>query len=441
MTASKRGTSARRSTGSRSTQRGTSRRTSATTARPRQAIASRKTATTSSRRTAATTRPKSAHRKTSTQRKASSTRQSPKRRVGMRSIPFIILTSIVVCLSLLGLTMVLSASSVTSLTTTGSPWGEFTSQAVWLGLGAVVLVVAMLIDYSFLRRFTVPALGIAFVLLALVLVPSFGVSVNGAQRWLRLGPVQFQPSEVAKLALVLFAADNLARSKQVDIHRSLKPIMAVLAVFGALILLQPNLGTTIILFTIGIAALFASGVRLSAIAAIGAMSAVGASLLAYLAPYRRDRLLAFVDPWNDPLDEGWQTIQSLVSVANGGVTGVGIGESRGKYGFLPEAHNDFVFAVTAEEFGLVGATIVVLGYVAFGLTALVVARRADRFGAILVIGVTSWILVQAFINIGAVLGVLPITGVPLPFMSAGGTSLITTLAGVGLVLNVARKNK
>ena len=152
-------------------------------------------------------------------------------------------------------------------------------------------------------------------------------------------------------------------------------------------------------------------------------------------------MLAFIDPWNDPLDEGWQTIQSLVSVANGGVTGVGIGESRGKFGFLPEAHNDFVFAVTAEEFGLVGATTVVLGYVVFGITALMVARKADRFGALLVIGVTSWILVQAFINIGAVLGVLPITGVPLPFMSPGGTSLITTMAGVGLVLNVARKNR
>ncbi len=399
-----------------------------TAARPRRATAS-KTSTNKSRST---------QQRSTTAKRAARTRA--KRRTGAGSIPFIVLSSIVVCLSLLGLTMVLSASSVTSLTSTGSPWGEFTSQAMWLGLGTGVLVVAALVDYRLLRKFTIPALVIAFVLLVLVLIPSLGVTVNGAQRWLRLGPIQFQPSEVAKLALVLFAADNLARSKKVDIDRSLKPIMAVLSVFGALILLQPNLGTTIILFVIGIAALFASGVRLSAIAFIGAVSAIGAGLLAYLAPYRRDRLLAFIDPWNDPLDEGWQTIQSLVSVANGGVTGVGIGESRGKYGFLPEAHNDFVFAVTAEEFGLVGASIVVLGYVAFGITALVVAHRADRFGALLVIGVTAWILVQAFINIGAVLGVLPITGVPLPFMSAGGTSLITTLAGVGLVLNVARKN-
>ena len=138
------------------------------------------------------------------------------------------------------------------------------------------------------------------------------------------------------------------------------------------------------------------------------------------------------------MGDGWQTIQSLVSVANGGVTGVGIGESRGKFGFLPEAHNDFVFAVTAEEFGLVGAATVVFGYVLFGLVALVVARRADRFGALLVVGIASWIVAQAFINIGSVLGVMPITGVPLPFMSAGGTSLVVTLGAVGVMLNVAR---
>ena len=161
-------------------------------------------------------------------------------------------------------------------------------------------------------------------------------------------------------------------------------------------------------------------------------------MLAYLASYRRKRLFAFLDPWEDPLGDGYQTIQSLVSVANGGVRGVGIGASRGKFGFLPEAHNDFVFAVTAEEFGLVGAGIVVLAYVVFGLMALVVARQADRFGALLVIGITTWVLVQAFINIGAVLGVMPITGVPLPFISAGGTSLVTTMTGVGVILSVAR---
>jgi cell division protein FtsW len=383
---------------------------------------------TSSRKTPSRTRP--AH--------AQHTKSSAAKRRQAGSTPFIMLLGIVVCFSLLGLTMVLSASSVTSLTRTGSPWGEFTSQTMWLGIGVLACAATTLIDHRLLRRLTVPALIASFVLLVMVLLPWFGVSVNGAQRWMRLGPLQFQPSEIAKLTLVLFAADNLARSKTVDIERSLRPILVVLMAYGGLILMQPNLGTTIIIFVIGISTLFASGIRLWVIAVLGTLSAAGAGGLAYFAPYRRDRLLAFLDPWSDPLDEGWQTIQSLVSVANGGVRGVGIGESRGKYGFLPEAHNDFVFAVTAEEFGLVGASVVVLGYVLFGLVALVIARRADRFGALLVVGIASWILVQAFINIGAVLGVMPITGVPLPFMSAGGTSLVTTLAGVGIMLNVAR---
>lgn len=358
-----------------------------------------------------------------------------------RATPFVVLAGLVVCLSLLGLTMVLSASSVSSLTSTGSPWGEFISQSVWLGLGAVACVFFALFDHRWLKKVTVPVLLASMALLVLVLLPWFGVNVNGAQRWLRFGPVQFQPSELAKLALILFAADNLARSKTVDVRRSLRPIGAVLFIYGVLIMWQPNLGTAAIIFAVGIAMLFASGIRLWMIVAMGAVSGAAAGALAYFTPFRRRRLLAFRDPWSDPLGDTWQTLNSLVSVANGGVTGVGIGESRGKYGYLPEAHNDFVFAVTAEEFGFVGALTVVLGFVVFGFTALVVARRADRFGSLLVVGITVWILFQAFVNIGGVLGVLPITGVPLPFMSAGGTSLVTTLAGVGIILNVARGTK
>ncbi len=391
----------------------------------------------SGRRRAPATRPRNApNRPRSATRTKSASRRTT---VPTSATPFLILLGLVISFSLLGLTMVLSASSVDSLTTTGSPWGQFKSQAMWLGIGVAACAVGAFLDHRLLRRFTVPILVVSLVLLVMVLLPWFGVSVNGAQRWLRLGPIQFQPSEAAKFALALFAADNLARSKTVGNTRQLKPILFVLVTYGALILLQPNLGTTIIMFVIGISALFASGVRLSIVALIGLVGASAAGLLAYLTPFRRNRLLAFLDPWADPLGDGWQTIQSLVSVANGGVTGVGIGESRGKFGFLPEAHNDFVFAVTAEEFGLVGAVTVVVGYVVFGLVSLVIARRADRFGGLLVVAIASWILAQAFINIGSVLGVMPITGVPLPFMSAGGTSLVVTLGAVGVMLNVARR--
>ncbi|MGI9606800.1 MAG: putative lipid II flippase FtsW [Acidimicrobiales bacterium] len=343
-------------------------------------------------------------------------------------------------LSLLGLTMVLSASSVSSITRTGSPWGEFRSQLMWLGLGAVALLTTSFLDHRWLRRLTLPALLATLGLLLAVLTP-LGVNVNGAQRWLRLGAIQFQPSELAKLTLVLYAAHVLARTDRKEENQRVVPILVVLVVYGALILAQPNLGTAIIVFAIGLSILYAAGVRLWVLAIIGSVSVIGASMLAYYADYRRARLLSFMDPWADPLDGGWQTIQSLVSVANGGVTGVGIGASRGKYGYLPEAHNDFVFAVTAEEFGLVGASVVVLAFVTFGLAALLIARRADRFGSLLVVGIATWVLIQAFINVGAVLGVMPITGVPLPFMSAGGTSLVTTLAAVGVVINVARTSK
>lgn len=357
---------------------------------------------------------------------------------GFQRVPFFVVLMVVTCLSLLGLTMVLSASSVTSLTRSGSPWGEFKSQVLWLGLGFGAMASTTVLNHNILRKLTLPGLVVSFLLLVGVLVPGLGVSWKGAQRWIRLGPIQFQPSELAKLALVIYAAHVLSRSNIVDVGRSVKPIVAVLIVFGGLILLEPNLGTTIIVFSIAVVVLFASGAPFRVIGALSGVSVAGATMLAYLASYRRRRLFAFLDPWDDPLGDGYQTIQSLVSVANGGVNGVGIGASRGKFGFLPEAHNDFVFAVTAEEFGLVGACVVVLGYVVFGMAALTVARQADRFGALLVIGIMTWVLVQAFINIGAVLGVMPITGVPLPFMSAGGTSLVTTMAGVGVILSVAR---
>lgn len=353
----------------------------------------------------------------------------------------LIVVGLVISLSTLGLTMVLSASSVTSLAETGSPWGEFRSQSVWLGLGLAVMTVISFLDYQRLRSLTVVGLGISMVMLVLVLVPSLGVEVNGAQRWLRLGPIQFQPSEVAKFALVLYGAHVLSLQKTLDLRRSVRPLVAVLITYGTLILLQPNLGTTIIVFAIGLMIMYSAGVKLWVLAGLGGISVFGASVLAYFAEYRRARLLAFMDPWAAPLQEGYQTIQSLVSVANGGVTGVGIGASRGKFGFLPEAHNDFIFAVTAEEFGLVGASVVVIAYALFGFAALAIARRADRFGGLLVVGITTWVLVQAFINIGAVLGVMPITGVPLPFMSAGGTSLVSTLGGVGVILSVARRTR
>jgi cell division protein FtsW len=355
---------------------------------------------------------------------------------------FLALFAVVAVLNLLGLVMVLSASAVTSLYDYGSPWYQLQRQFMWLFLGSVALLVSLRVDYHRWRRYTRLLLLGALGLLALVLVPGVGVSVNGATRWLGYGSLSFQPSEMAKLALVLFAADLLGRrgDKVRNWHLGLKPVLVVFLVVAALIMLQPNLGTTMILAAVVLTLCFVAGTPLKpmGVALVGLVGA--ATLFAFAEPYRFRRLMAFRDPWADPLNLGFQTVQSQTGIANGGLLGTGIGEGRAKWGFLPEAHTDFIYAIVGEELGLLGALTVVGLFVVFGVLGVRTALRApDRFGMLVATGVTTWILVQAFVNIGAVVGVLPITGVPLPFVSAGGSSLLFTMVASGLLLNVARQ--
>ena len=350
--------------------------------------------------------------------------------------------AIVAILNLLGLLMVLSASSVTSLYEYGSSWYQFERQLMWLILGTGALIVSLRLDYQRWRRFVGPLLLVSGVLMLMVLLPGLGRSANGSSRWIGYGPIGVQPSELVKLAMIVFVADLLARraDRAHDWRLTLKPVMAVFTAFAALLMLQPNLGTTIILATIVLAMLFVAGVPGKPLAVTIGVLVSGATAFAFLEPYRFRRLMAFRDPWADPLNTGFQTIQSQVGLANGGLFGTGLGEGRAKWGFLPEAHTDFIFAIIGEELGLLGAMTVVALFVALGLLGVRTALRApDRFGMLIAAGVTTWILVQAFINIGAVVGVLPITGVPLPFVSSGGSSLLFTMAAVGLLLNVARQ--
>jgi cell division protein FtsW len=278
--------------------------------------------------------------------------------------------------------------------------------------------------------------------LVLVLVPSAGITVNGSSRWLDLGALTIQPSELAKLALVLFTADLLARRwhRLEDTRRSIRPVMVVLGLMAVLLLLQPNLGTALVSAAIVFGVLFAAGVPTLPLAGYGLVGAAGAMALALGEGYRRRRLLAFVDPWADPLNTGYQTIQSQVSLASGGLIGVGLGASRAKWGFLPYAHTDFIFAIIGEELGLLGATLVVGLFAALGYLGVRTALRApDPFGRLLAAGITTWFCAQAFVNIGAVVGILPITGVPLPFVSFGGSSLVAAMAAAGVLLSVARQ--
>jgi cell division protein FtsW len=356
---------------------------------------------------------------------------------------FVLLFAILVVLNLIGLVMVLSASSVTALHTEGSSYYYFERQVLWLALGSVAFVIALRTDYHRLRMLAWPLLLTCVGLLVVVLLPGIGSNVNGSSRWIGVGTFGIQPSEFAKLAILVFGADLLARRAAwiEDTRVTLRPVMAAFCALAALIMLQPNLGTTIVLASITFSILFVSGVPMRPLVGWGAAGTFAACAAAMGQSYRRARVLAFLHPWNDPLNTGYQTIQSQVSLASGGWFGLGLGASRAKWGFLPYAHTDFIFAIIGEELGLFGALVVVALFVALAFLGVRTGlQAADPFGRLLAIGITTWLCVQAFVNIGAVIGVLPITGVPLPFISFGGSSVLATMAASGILLNVARSS-
>jgi len=344
-------------------------------------------------------------------------------------------------LNIVGVVMVLSASSVSSLTDYGSPWYFFTRQLLWTVVGVVAFVVGIRIDHRVLRRLVKPLLIASAVLLAVVLVPGVGVHVSGSQRWIGAGFLRFQPSELAKLALLLYAADLASRrAREVkDWRRVLKPVLVVLAGFGALVMKEPDLGSALVLAMVTASVLVAAGTRPRHLAVVGAAGVSMVTLLAFAEPYRRARMLTFLHPFSDRTDQGYQIAQSLIAIGSGGWTGVGLGASRAKWNFLPNAHTDFIFAIIAEELGLLGGLLVLAMFAFFAVLGIRTAAHApDRFGALLAVGITTWVVGQAVINVGAVCGLLPITGIPLPFISFGGTALVTTMFAVGVLVGIAR---
>ena len=376
-------------------------------------------------------------------------REGTPRQPGDRSSTFVGLLVVTFALVLLGLVMVMSAASVSDLRTSGSAWDSFTRQAVFATVGLTGMVLVYRRHYRIWRRLATPFLLVSFGLLLLVLVPGIGVGANGATRWLGAGPLRLQPSELAKLAIILWSAWWLAYDRQ-GVQREvgeirnrpelLRPVIVALGACAVLLLAQPNLGTLIITAGAVGAVILLSGARLTRLAGWAALGLTGAAVAAMSAPYRRARVLGALDPWADPSNTGYQTVQSLVGIASGGLTGVGLGASRAKWGFLPFAHTDFIFAIIAEELGLIGALTVLglFGAIAyFGVRAALRAR--DTFGMLLATGITAWFVLQAVVNLGAVVGLLPITGVPLPFVSYGGTSLVVNLLAMGVLLSVARE--
>ena len=325
----------------------------------------------------------------------------------------------------------------------GSSLSEVISQLMGVGVGAFLMAAVWKLNY---RALSNPVISGAFVvvsllLLGLVAIPGVGVYLNGSRRWLRMGPVSFQPSELAKYSMVLFMARALASpSRNIrNFWHGLVPLFIVPGVMFALVLLQPNLSTAGSIVIVAAVMTMLAGARFSHLGLIGTAGLCVGVYYAFSEPYRRARMISFVDPFRYLSNEGYQLAQSLMAFGSGGLFGMGLGRGRQKYSFLPYPESDFIFAIVGEDFGLAGCLVVILLFIAFLLAGMRIAMTCDdKFGCLLAAGITGMISVQAFINMGVVVGVLPTTGLPLPFFSAGGTSLSITMAAVGIVLNISR---
>jgi len=358
-----------------------------------------------------------------------------------RDASHVVMFALIILLNLLGLVMVLSASSVAGIQDVGNARWYFERQSMWLALGGVAFAVTYRIDYHVWSRLA--RVGYFATLGLLLAVLMVGRTVGGSTRWIDLGVIRVQPSELAKLVLILFIADLLAgREEHIgDRRRSLHPSLLFFLPMGLLVLREPDLGATIILAAILGSMLFVAGVPMRPLAILAGFGASLTVLLAFAAEYRARRVFTLLDPWADPTGAGWQTLQSLTGLANGGTTGVGLGASRAKWGYLPNSHTDFIFAIIGEELGLVGTLTILVMFGLLGFLGLRVALRApDLLGQLLAAGITTWLLVQTLINVGGVIGLVPITGVTLPFISFGGSSLLVMMASMGILMNVSRRS-
>jgi cell division protein FtsW len=345
----------------------------------------------------------------------------------------------------LGMVMVLSASSVRQYQYTGSAYTLFDKQALWVAIGLPLMWLAARLPVKVFRALAYPLMVLSALALAVALVPGLGQSVNGAQRWISFGgPFQLQPSEPAKLALILWGADLLARKEKLrqltEWRQLLIPLLPGAGVLVMLVMLGSDLGTTLVLLTIFLALLWVVGAPGRLFVGMAGVTGMLVSILILVEPYRMQRLTGFLDQSGNQLSTNYQSIQGLYAIASGGWFGTGLGEGRAKWNYLPHPETDFIFAIIGEELGLIG-TLVVLGL--FGLLAyagLRIARRVkDPFMRLAAAGATAWLAVQAIVNIGAVIGVLPITGIPLPLVSYGGSALIPTLIVLGMLLSFAKR--
>jgi cell division protein FtsW len=351
------------------------------------------------------------------------------------------LLSVSVALICIGVVMIYSASSIYA-------WEKYKDSAfflkrhlVFVGLGALLAFFAVLVDYRNFRKYAKPLLIFSFLLMVLVLIPGIGREVAGARRWFRLKFFSFQPSELANLAVIIYISDFLSRKGNLirDLYRGFLPVMSILGVFCLLILMQPDLGTALALAVVVFLMLFIAGVNLSYLLSLILLSIPVLSLLIFSVPYRRARILAFLNPWADPKGSGFQIIQSQIALGSGGIFGLGLGHSKQKLFYLPAAHTDFIFSIIGEELGLLGTIGIIILLTIFIQQGIKVMKQAsDNFGYFLSLGLVLMIGFKAVINIGVSCGILPTKGLPLPFISYGGSSLIFDIISVGILLNISR---
>jgi len=354
---------------------------------------------------------------------------------------FHLVVTIATLLTLLGLVMVLSASSVEAYSDGGSAYALFIQQALFAGVGAVLFYLALRIPLKRMRQLSFPLFALSVLLLLLVLVPGIGAHVNGARRWIDIGMFSIQPSELVKVTFVVWGSHLLVARRAA--HASLKELLVPLVPAGLLvcllIVLQPNLSTTIAVGIVLAALLWFGGLPVRLFITILVAGAVAAGALALSAGYRSDRMRAFFNPGGDPQGADYQARQAMYSLADGGLWGRGLGQSRAKWNYLPNSHNDFIFAIIGEELGFLGCALVLGLFALFVYTGLrIAARSVDPFLRLLTATATTWITGQALINIGYVVGLLPVTGLQLPLVSAGGSSLAITLLMFGIIANAAR---
>jgi len=352
------------------------------------------------------------------------------------------LVGFTVALVLTGVVMVYSASSIIADKRFHDSFFFLKRHVIYASLGISIMMLVARVDYIKIKKIAWPFAIMILFLLVLLLIPGVGTEVGGATRWLRVGPLSFQPSELAKLAIILFLANSLSRKKDVmkDFKKGFLPYIAVLVIFIVPMIMQPDFGTAMTLTGIIMIMLFVAGSRFSYLALFSMFVAMASYLLISGAEYRTRRILSFLDPWSDPHNTGFQIIQSFLAFGSGGMMGRGLGEGRQKLFYLPEPHTDFILPVVGEELGFIGVTVIILIFASLIIVGIRASLKArESFGTYLATGITSMIGLQAIINMGVVMGLLPTKGLTLPFVSYGGTSLVVNMIAVGILASITAR--